>query len=73
MGGYSSMIIEAKKLKNGTLINKYEVRLECVYCGMKVDAEEYKSGTCSDCGKEWAEKKHVGVYVTSIPLSAQTS
>ena len=55
------MIIEAKKLKNGTLINKYEVRLECVHCGMEVDAEEYKSGTCSDCGKEWAEKKHVGV------------
>ena len=41
------MIIEAKKLDDGIIQCKYEVHLECSNCGMSVDAEEYKSGTCS--------------------------
>ena len=36
------MIVNAKKTKNGTIINKYRTHLECAECGMKVDAEEYK-------------------------------
>jgi hypothetical protein len=40
---------------------------------MKVDAEEYKSGTCSDCGAAWNGKQHTAVYVTSVPASGQTS
>ena len=67
------MIVNAKKLEDGTVTNKYEVHIECAHCGMEVDAEEYKLGTCSDCGEAWAEKKHIGVHVTSIPLSGQTS
>ena len=67
------MIVNAKKTKNGAIINKYRTHLECAECGMKVDAEEYKSGTCSDCGAAWNGKQHTAVYVTSVPASGQTS
>jgi len=66
------MMIDAKKLKDGTHVNRYQVHLECSHCSMSVDAEEYKLGTCSDCGKPWAGKKHIGVHVTSIPLSGKS-
>jgi len=67
------MIVDAKQLKDGTVINKYETHLECSNCGMEVDAEEYASGTCSDCGEAWNEKRHIAIHVTSIPLSGETS
>ena len=67
------MIVESKTLKDGTIVNKYETHLECSSCGMYVDAEEYESGTCSDCGAAWNEKQHTKVYVTSVPASGQTS
>ena len=67
------MIVEAKTLKDGTIVNKYETNLECSNCGMHVDAEEYKSGTCSDCGAAWNGKQHTKVHVTSVPASGQTS
>tara|TARA_R110000803_G_scaffold205321_1_gene271906 strand:- start:723 stop:923 length:201 start_codon:yes stop_codon:yes gene_type:complete len=66
------MIIEAKVI-NGIIIPKHEINLECGHCGMKVDAEEYKSGTCSDCGKPWKEKKHTAIHVTSVPAKGATS
>ena len=66
------MIVEAKKLNDGTIVNKYEVHLECAECGMNVDAEEYKSGTCSDCGAAWNGKQHTKVHVTSVPASGGT-
>jgi hypothetical protein len=40
---------------------------------MNVDAEEYASGTCSDCGEPWNEKRHMIIHVTSIPMSGQSS
>jgi predicted RNA-binding Zn-ribbon protein involved in translation (DUF1610 family) len=49
------MIVDAKEI-NGIITNKYETYLECSNCGMEVDAEEYKSGTCSDCGAAWNGK-----------------
>jgi len=67
------MIIEAKKLNNGIIQCKYEVHLECSSCGMTVDAEEYKSGTCSDCGTAWNGKQHTKIHVTSVPLAGQSS
>ena len=67
------MIIEAKTGKDGRIVNKYEVHLECAECGMNVDAEEYKSGTCSDCGAAWNGKQHTKVHVTSVPASGGTS
>lgn len=67
------MIVEAKNLKDGTVVNKYETHLECGNCGMNVDAEEYASGTCSDCGEPWNEKRHVGIHVTSIPMQGESS
>lgn len=67
------MLVEAKTLEDGTVVNKYETHLECAHCGMEVDAEEYASGTCSDCGEPWNEKRHVAIHVTSIPLSGETS
>jgi len=66
------MIIEAKKLDNGTIQCKYEVNLECVHCGMGVDAEEYESGTCSNCGATWNQKKHTKIHVTSVPLAGES-
>jgi len=66
------MIIEAKQ-ENGIIYNKYETHLECENCGMAVDAEEYASGTCSDCGEPWRPKKHTTVHVTSVPLSGQSN
>ena len=71
--GYSSMIIEAKKLNGGIIQCKYEVHLECSNCGMSVDAEEYKSGTCSDCGATWNGKRHTKIHVTSVPLAGKSS
>lgn len=65
------MIIDAKKV-SGVIDCKHEVFLECAFCGMEVDDIEYNSGTCSDCGKPWDEKRHVAVYVTSVPMSGQT-
>jgi ribosomal protein L37E len=65
------MIIEAKKV-NGEVQPKYEVHLECAHCGMDVDAVEYKSGTCSDCGNPWQEKRHLAIHVTSVPLQGKT-
>ena len=73
MDGDSNVIVEAKTLKDGTIINKYETYLECVHCEMRVDAEEYKSGICSDCGAAWNPKQHTKVHVTSVPASGQTS
>jgi|TARA_R110000744_G_scaffold178742_3_gene297773 Zn finger protein HypA/HybF involved in hydrogenase expression len=67
------MIIEAKKLDSGIMVNKYEINLECSNCGMTVDAEEYKSGTCSDCGATWNGKQHTKIHVTSIPLAGKVS
>jgi|TARA_R110000796_G_scaffold156758_1_gene273512 predicted RNA-binding Zn-ribbon protein involved in translation (DUF1610 family) len=67
------MIVESKTLKDGTIVNKYETHLECSSCGMHVDAEEYESGICSDCGAAWNGKQHTKVYVTSVPASGQTS
>jgi len=67
------MIVEAKKLADGRITNKYETHLECTNCSMEVDAEEYNSGTCSDCGEPWNEKKHMAVHVTSLPMGGQTS
>lgn len=69
----SSMIVEAQTLKDGTIVNKYETHLECSNCGMKVDAEEYESGICSDCGAAWNPKQHTKVHVTSVPASGQSS
>lgn len=65
------MIIEAKEL-NGEIVPRHEINLECNHCGMEVDALEYTQGTCSDCGKPWDEKRHVAIYVTSIPMTGQT-
>jgi len=67
------MLIESKTEKDGRIVNKYEVHLECAECGMNVDAEEYKSGTCSDCGAAWNGKQHTKVHVTSVPASGETS
>jgi len=67
------MLVEAKTLKDGTITNRYETHLECSNCGMEVDAEEYKSGTCSDCGAAWDGKKHMSIHVTSVPASGQSS
>ena len=67
------MIVDAKTWKDSTIVNKYETHLECAHCGMKVDAEEYKSGTCSDCGAAWNGKQHTKVHVTSVPASGQSS
>ncbi len=67
------MIVYAKTLRDGTIVNKYETHLECAHCGMVVDAEEYKSGTCSDCGAAWNGKQHTKVHVTSVPASGQSS
>lgn len=64
------MIVEAKEI-DGVITCKYEVSLECGNCGAEVDAEEYTSGTCSDCGAPWDEKKHIGIHVTSTPASGQ--
>ena len=64
--------IEANKKEDGTVECAYEVELECSHCGMTVDAHEYESGTCSDCGEQWDEKRHIGIYVTSIPMSGKT-
>ena len=66
------MIIEAKKLDDGTIQCKYEVNLECVHCGMGVDAEEYESGTCSNCGATSNQKKHTKIHVTSVPLAGKS-
>lgn len=65
------MIIDAKKI-DGVVDVTHEVNLECANCGMEVDAVEYTSGTCSDCGEPWDEKRHVAIHVTSIPMSGQT-
>lgn len=65
------MIVEAKEV-NGIIECKYEVSLECAHCGSEVDAEEYTSGTCVDCGEPWNEIKHVAIYVTSVPATGQT-
>ena len=67
------MLVDAKKLEDGTVVNKYETYLECANCSMEVDAEEYNSGTCSDCGESWNEKRHVAIHVTSIPMAGETS
>ncbi len=67
------MIIQAKKLDDGTIQCKYEVNLECVHCGMGVDAEEYESGTCSNCGATWNQKQHTKIHVTSVPLAGESS
>jgi Zn finger protein HypA/HybF involved in hydrogenase expression len=67
------MLIEAKLGKDDKIVNKYEVHLECTECGMNVDAEEYKSGTCSDCGAAWNGKQHTKVHVTSVPASGESS
>ena len=66
------MIIEAKKLDDGTIQCKYEVNLECVHCGMKVYSEENESGTCSNCGATWNQKKHTKIHVTSVPLAGES-
>lgn len=65
--------IDATKKADGTVECAYEVELECSNCGMKVDAEEYSSGTCSDCGEAWDEKRHTKVHATSIPMEGQSS
>ena len=67
------MLVEAKKLINGIISNRYETHLECANCGMKVDAEEYNTGTCSDCGAAWNGKKYMKVHVTSVPASGESS
>ena len=66
------MLVEAKEI-NGIITNRYETHLECSNCGMEVDAEEYNSGTCSDCGAAWNGKKHTKVHVTSVPASGESS
>ena len=66
------MIIEAKKLDDGTIQCKYEVNLEWVHWGMGVDAEEYESGTCSNCGATWNQKQHTKIHVTSVPLAGES-
>lgn len=64
--------VEASKKEDGTIECTYEVGLECSNCGMAVDAHEYELGTCSDCGEPWDEKRHIGIYVTSVPMSGKT-
>jgi predicted RNA-binding Zn-ribbon protein involved in translation (DUF1610 family) len=66
------MLVDAKEI-NGIITNRYETHLECSNCGMEVDAEEYKSGTCSDCGAAWDGKKHMTIHVTSVPATGQSS
>ena len=65
--------VEATKKEDGQIECTYEVGLECVNCGMTVDAEEYTSGTCSDCNEPWDEKRHTAVHVTSVPMQGQSS
>jgi hypothetical protein len=66
------MIIQAKKLDSGTIQCKYEINLECSNCGLNVDAVEYESGTCSDCGATWNGKQHTKIHVTSVPLAGES-
>lgn len=63
----------AKHKEDGQVECTYEVGLECSHCGMTVDAEEYNSGTCSDCGEPWDENRHTAIHVTSIPMQGQSS
>jgi hypothetical protein len=65
------MIIEAKEI-NGVIECKHEIHLECSNCSAEVDAVEYSQGTCNDCGQPWDEKRHIGIYVTSVPATGQT-
>jgi rRNA maturation endonuclease Nob1 len=65
------MIIDAKQI-NGIIECKHEIHLECANCGSTVDAIEYKSGTCNDCGSPWDEIRHVAIHVTSVPATGQT-
>lgn len=65
------MKIAAKEI-NGVIEPTYEVSLQCASCGMEVDAVEYESGTCSDCGEPWDEIRHIAIHVTSVPLSGQS-
>ena len=65
------MLVDAKEI-NGIITNRYETHLECSNCGMEVDAEEYKSGTCYDCGAAWNGKKHTKVHVTSAPATGKS-
>jgi len=65
--------VNAIKKDDGQIECTYEVGLECTNCGMTVDAEEYNSGTCSDCGEPWNEKRHTAIHVTSIPMQGQSS
>ena len=65
--------IDAKHKEDGQIECTYEVELECSHCGMTVDAEEYESGTCNDCGEDWEEKRHTAIHVTSIPMQGQSS
>ena len=67
------IVVEAKRKENNEIECKYEVGLECGHCGMEVDAEEYTSGTCSDCGEAWSEKRHTSIHVTSVPMQGQSS
>ena len=65
--------VSAKQKDDGQIECTYEVGLECSHCGMTVDTEEYESGTCSDCGEAWDEKRHTAIHVTSIPMQGQSS
>ena len=66
------MIIEAKNV-DGIIVPKHEINLECANCGMEVDAVEYNSGKCSDCGSDWDEVRHIAIHVTSVPALGQSS
>ena len=66
------MRIAAKELDGGVIECAHEVSLECANCGAIVDAVEYTSGTCNDCGQPWDEKRHVAIHVTSIPIFGET-
>ena len=65
------MIVNARE-ENGIIVTKHETHLECANCGMEVDAEEYNSGTCSDCGAPWNARKYMSVHVTSVPASGES-
>ena len=49
-------------------------RIYCKNCENEVDSEEEATGTCSDCGQDWAihKAKDIHVKVIQLPIGSGT-
>ena len=63
-------IVEAREANFEVVEPKHEIDVVCSHCQDPVSQAEKASGTCTNCGEDWAPKQSVKIWATSVPWAS---